>query len=202
MVFECNGSIITLNKATLKRMILTHWGRVTNIRVSKLTIIGSDNSLSPVAPFTKDVNPRLAKRPLVFNGRLANRGLTSLVKEAAGRPHVIIWTGPGILLIGPLWTNLMKFKSTFIYLHSRNAFDNVFRKLAAILPRPQSAKLKHIMKRNIFVLSAEEIQDQHDVWFFNNALIGIITNRAILIPYYIFNQSCNLSTSVPLFWNI
>ena len=26
---------------------LTHWGRVTHICVSKLTIIGSDNSLSP-----------------------------------------------------------------------------------------------------------------------------------------------------------
>ena len=36
----------------------------------------------PVASFIKEVNPRLAKRPLVFNGRLANRGLTSLVKEA------------------------------------------------------------------------------------------------------------------------
>ena len=35
-----------------------------------------------VASFTQEVNPRLAKRPLVFNGRLANRGLTSLVKEA------------------------------------------------------------------------------------------------------------------------
>ena len=35
--------------------------------------------VSPVASFTKEVNPRLAKRPLVFNGRLANRGLTFLV---------------------------------------------------------------------------------------------------------------------------
>ena len=32
--------------------------------------------------FTKEVNPRLAKRLLVFNGRLAYRWLTSLVKEA------------------------------------------------------------------------------------------------------------------------
>ena len=38
----------------------------------------------PVASFTKEVNPWLAKRPLVFNGRLANRGLISLVKEATG----------------------------------------------------------------------------------------------------------------------
>ena len=37
-----------------------------------------------VASFTKEVNWRLAKRPLVFNGRLANRQLTSLVKEATG----------------------------------------------------------------------------------------------------------------------
>ena len=35
-----------------------------------------------VASFTKEINPRLANRPLIFNGRLANRGLTSLVKEA------------------------------------------------------------------------------------------------------------------------
>ena len=35
-----------------------------------------------VAFFTKEVNPRLAKRPLKSNGRLANRGLTSFVKDA------------------------------------------------------------------------------------------------------------------------
>ena len=35
-----------------------------------------------LASFTKEVNPRLAKRPLKTTGRLANRGLTSLVKEA------------------------------------------------------------------------------------------------------------------------
>ena len=37
-----------------------------------------------VASFNKEVNPRLAKRPLVFNRRLANRGLTTLVKKATG----------------------------------------------------------------------------------------------------------------------
>ena len=31
----------------MKRIKLTHWGRVTHICVSKLTIIGSDNGLSP-----------------------------------------------------------------------------------------------------------------------------------------------------------
>ena len=39
--------------------------------------------------FTKKVNPRLAKRPLVFNGRLDNRGLTSLVKETIGIEHAL-----------------------------------------------------------------------------------------------------------------
>ena len=50
---------------------------------------------SPVASFTKEVNSWLAKRPLVFNGRLANRGLTSLVKEATGNlpcSQIIIWS--------------------------------------------------------------------------------------------------------------
>ena len=49
---------------------LTHWGRVTHICVGKLTIIGSDNGLSPE------------------------------------RRQAIIWTNAGILLIGPLGTNL------------------------------------------------------------------------------------------------
>ena len=49
---------------------LTHWGRVTHVCISKLTIIGSDNGSSPE------------------------------------RRQVIIWTNDGILLIGPLGTNL------------------------------------------------------------------------------------------------
>ena len=38
----------------------------------------------PVASLTKEVNPWLAKGLLVFNRRLANRGLTFLVKETRG----------------------------------------------------------------------------------------------------------------------
>ena len=38
----------------------------------------------PVASFTKEVNLQLAKCPLKTNGHLANRRLTSLVKEATG----------------------------------------------------------------------------------------------------------------------
>ena len=41
----------------------------------------------PVASFTKEINSRLAKRPLKTNGRLANLELTSLVKEAT----VVAW---------------------------------------------------------------------------------------------------------------
>ena len=51
-------------------LVLTHWGRVTHICVGNLTIIGSDNGLSP------------------------------------GRRQAITWTNVGILLIGPLGTNL------------------------------------------------------------------------------------------------
>ena len=35
-----------------------------------------------VVSFTKEINSKLDKGPLVFKGRLANRSLTSLVKEA------------------------------------------------------------------------------------------------------------------------
>ena len=38
----------------------------------------------PGASLTKDANPRLANGPLESNGPLANRWLTSLVKEATG----------------------------------------------------------------------------------------------------------------------
>ena len=42
----------------------------------------------PVASFTKEVNPWLAKCPLKTNGHLSNLELTSLVKEATGVPPV------------------------------------------------------------------------------------------------------------------
>ena len=45
-----------------------------------------------VASFTKEVHPWLAKRPLVYNGRLANRRLISFVKEATGRYDFITIT--------------------------------------------------------------------------------------------------------------
>ena len=40
----CSIHTVATTKAYVK---LTHWGRVTHLCVSKLTIIGSDNGLSP-----------------------------------------------------------------------------------------------------------------------------------------------------------
>ena len=50
-------------------------------------------ALAPVASFTKEVNPRLAKRPLKTIGFLANRELIFLVKEATyGNYITYFWT--------------------------------------------------------------------------------------------------------------
>ena len=43
---------------------------------------------SHVVSFTKEVNPRLAEHPLKTKGRLANRRLTSFVKDANGPQRV------------------------------------------------------------------------------------------------------------------
>ena len=42
-----NSSLSLTSHNTLRDWLSTHWGRVTHICVSKLTIIGSDNGLSP-----------------------------------------------------------------------------------------------------------------------------------------------------------
>ena len=61
---------LSVHKTGLKTILLTQWGQVTHICVSKQTTIGPDNGLSP------------------------------------DRRQAIIWTSAGILLIGPLSTNL------------------------------------------------------------------------------------------------
>ena len=63
---------VSCNDGTCK---LTYWGRATHICVSRLTIIGPDNGLSP------------------------------------GRRQAITWTHDGILLTGPLGTNLSEILS-------------------------------------------------------------------------------------------
>ena len=81
----------------------------------------------PVACFTKEVNPRLAKRPLVSNGRLANRGSTSLVKEATGSCN---WNIPLIQTRGSISVKITSYKyrnshkkMVFIYKHGPGYFD-------------------------------------------------------------------------------
>ena len=56
-----------------------------------------------------------------------------------GRRQAIIWTNAGILLIGPLRANFSEIliqMQTYIFIQ-RNAVENVVRKLASILSRPQ-----------------------------------------------------------------
>ena len=77
-------------------VVLTHWGRVTHICVSRLTIIDSDNGLPP-------------------DGRQA-----------------IIWTNAGILLIGPLGTNVSE---NLIEIHAFS-FKQVHLKMASGKWRP------------------------------------------------------------------
>ena len=85
-----------------------------------------------VASFTKEVNPRLAKRPLKINGRLANRGLTLLVREATERflsdagtideakRQTITWTQTGLFSIEPvgiylneIWIKMQQYSLRF-----------------------------------------------------------------------------------------
>ena len=47
VVHSSNFFIIITITITISSLLLTHWGRVTQISVVKLTIIGSDNGLSP-----------------------------------------------------------------------------------------------------------------------------------------------------------
>ena len=86
-------------------MDLSHWGRVTYIFVGNLTIIGSDNGLSP------------------------------------GRHQGIIWTNAEILLIEQLRNKFQwNFDQNSYIFSLKNAFENVARKMVAILSRRQCVK--------------------------------------------------------------
>ena len=79
------GTVITTKLLMVSHVF--HW-------LSSLWLPFGDRWHPTVASFTKEVYPRLAKRPLKTNGRLANRGLTSLVKEdTGGYPWLQIWGG-------------------------------------------------------------------------------------------------------------
>ena len=92
---------------------LTHWGRVTHISVSRLTIIGSDNGLSPNIGSENGLSPN--------------------------RHQFIIWTKVGTSLIGPWEQTSVKFYYLNVYIFiQENAFENVVWEIAAILFRLQS----------------------------------------------------------------
>ena len=61
-----------------------------------------------------------------------------------GRRQTIIWTNAGILSIGPLGINLNRNLYIFI---QENVFENVVRKLAAILSRPQCLNTRWAQRR-------------------------------------------------------
>ena len=73
---------------------------VTVQLISQCDFTNRQHGIFIVASFTKEVKPRLAKRPLVFNGRLANRGLNSVAKVAAAAVACVnpVVTEPGSLL--------------------------------------------------------------------------------------------------------
>ena len=69
LVFEFDVTILTEIIVMLKYQVtlytataLTHWGCVMHICISKLTIIGSDNGLSPAGIYTK-FSGRLSEEP-------------------------------------------------------------------------------------------------------------------------------------------
>ena len=47
IVWEKRHVLLSSSLPDVSILVLTHWGRVTHICVSKLTIIGSDNGFSP-----------------------------------------------------------------------------------------------------------------------------------------------------------
>ena len=82
---------------------------MTYICVSKLTIIGLDNGLSP------------------------------------GWCQAIIWTNDGMLLIGLLETNQWNLNRNLHSFSQENPFENVVRKLAAILSWPQCVNIAPLL---------------------------------------------------------
>ena len=69
-----------------------------------------------------------------------------------GRCQAIIWTYAGILLIGPLGTNLSEILNQNLYIFiQENAFENVVWKMTAILSLPQCVKTIVILQRPVYI---------------------------------------------------
>ena len=103
--------------------------------VSKLTIIGSGNGLSPV---------RCQVITLTHWGRVTHKCVSKLTIIGSdnglspGQHQAIIWTNAGILLIWTLGTNFSEILSKIhAFSYKKNAFDYVVYEMSAILSRPQ-----------------------------------------------------------------
>ena len=92
-----------------KRGLSSSWGSMPLASYTKEVNLRLD---------TKEVNPRLAKHPLKTNRRLTNLKLTSLVKEATDRQHLLtsFFTHPDPAFLGlphPLVTGIVKSVTDF-----------------------------------------------------------------------------------------
>ena len=100
--------------------VLTHWGRVTHICVSSLTIIGSGNGLS------------------TDRGRVTHICVSSLTIIGSGnglstdRRQAMIWTNAGILIIRTL---RIHFSEIFIKIHTFS-FKKMHLKMSSVKWRP------------------------------------------------------------------
>ena len=93
-------SLLTNGSAAFKWKLRSHM--LNSLRQRHVALVNTN-----ICGLFKEVNPRLAKRPLRTNGRSANRRLISLVKEATGR----LWgESPG--MDNPNWEPLMCKKLT------------------------------------------------------------------------------------------
>ena len=108
-VFMASGKGCTSHSAVgVYLMLIIDDNKLVLVRNTTIVSMGKcRKDVTPVASFTKEVNRRLAKRPLVFNGRLANRRLTSLVKDALAmelrhsctNPSIYWWTWCYVFLV-------------------------------------------------------------------------------------------------------
>ena len=123
----------------MRRLNLTHWGRVTHICVGKLTIIGSDNGLSPE------------------------------------RRQAIIWTNAGLLLIGPLGTNVSEISieiSTF-------SFKKMRLKVSSAKWRPFRLGLNVLMIPHLVcshIINALEVRVWMNTYFAQKTITAINTS--------------------------
>ena len=128
------------------KIILTHWGRVTHICVNKLTIIGSDNGLSP------------------------------------DRCQAIIWTNAGILLIGPLGTNISEILIEILTF----SFMKMRLKVSSAKRRPFCLRL-NVLRRHIFFFNDLE---------FMHTISQLLVSNSFHINGLV--QACGISSALAL----